>query len=119
MKPLSVLFFVLIIASCSDEKDKNKTPARLKDIPDKAFWVGGVDSGNWFYVDYVHAHRNNAVIKVYNGQDGSLIISKKFILICPVGVQMLIDNLQEQISAFDREKIYLKSTNGKKSCYLQ
>ena len=119
MKTLSILIFGLIISSCSREKDVVKTPARINGIPEKAFWVGGVDGGNWYFVDYVHAHKNNAVIKVYNDIDGSLIMSKKFILICPNDNQMLLGNLQEQISAFDGEKIYLKASDGQTSCYLQ
>lgn len=53
-------------------------------------------------------------MSVYNDQDGSLMISGKFMLVCPVDSMQLIKNLQEEISAFDGEKIYLTS-----SCYLQ
>jgi hypothetical protein len=113
-----ILIFILIISSCSNKNSKEK-PVRITSIPEKAFWVGGSDGGNWYLVDYIHPQRNNADIKVYNDNDGSLIISKRFILICPTDNQILIGNLREQINAFDGKIIYLKSAAGKKGCVLQ
>lgn len=119
MKSLSILIYILLICSCSNAKDEETAPARRQEIPDSAFWVEGVDGGNWYLVEYIHSHRNNAVIQIYNDNDGSLIISKKFTLSCPEDSQMEIADLKEQISAFDGERIYLKSANNRKSCYLQ
>ena len=110
----------IVFISCTDTKRKLHPPIRLKGIPNNAFWVGGIDGGNWYLVEYVHAHKNNAYIKVYNDSDGSLIVSKRFFLICVLsGQPMFIENLQEQITGFDGEKIYLKRMPGKDSCYLQ
>lgn len=117
MNPL-ILIFILIISSCLNKNNKEK-PVRANGIPEKAFWVGGHDGGNWYLIDYIHPHKNNVHIKVYNDIDGSLIISKRFILICPTGSQVLIGNLREQINAFDGKIIYLKSATGKKGCFLQ
>jgi len=113
------LLFVFIIASCSHKKEEAKSPLRVKGIPEEAFWIGGVDGGNWYLIENIHDHRNSAFIKVYNDNDGSLIISKKFYLICPLDNKTLIENLKEQIEDFDGERINLKSFDGKKSCYLQ
>jgi hypothetical protein len=115
---MNTLIIILIISSCSNKNNTEK-PARVNSIPEKAFWVGGRDGGNWYLVDYIHPHRNNADIKVYNDDDGSLIISKRFILTCPTDNQVLIGNLTEQINAFDGKIIYLKSAAGKKGCFLQ
>lgn len=90
-----------------------------KAVPSGAFWAGGVDGGNWYVVKEVNAHRNKALIEVYNDQNGSLLLSKNFTLICPVHQQMFISNLKEQISGFDGEKIYLLSKGQLKGCYLQ
>ena len=119
MKTLIFIASLLTLFSCSTKHDKSKQHGQLKNIPEKAFWVGGTDGGNWFLVEEVHNHKNNATIKVYNDIDGSLIISKRFLLICPIDNQQLIDNLQEQINGFDGEKILLKSHNDKKACWLQ
>jgi hypothetical protein len=119
MKTLKALVFLFIISSCSFNHDEGKAPARVNGVPEQAFWVGGVGGGNWFLVDKVHDHKNNAVIKVYNDNDGSLIVSKHFMLICPTDNQMLIEDLQKQINGFDGEKVLLKSPNGKKGCWLQ
>lgn len=119
MKILKVVVFLLTISSCSIYQDEGKEPARVNGIPEQAFWVGGVDGGNWFLVDKVHDHRNNALIKVYNDNDGSLIVSKRFMLICSADNQILIEDLQKQINGFDGEKILLKSPIGKMGCWLQ
>ncbi len=92
---------------------------KVKGIPENAFWIGGADGGNWYLIDNVHDHRNNAIIKVYNDNDGSLIVSKRFILICPSDNQTLIEELKEEIAGFDGEKILIKSPNGKQPCYFQ
>lgn len=113
---ISILFF---FSFCSDKNDTLKAPERIVGIPDQAFWIGGPDGGNWYYVEYIHPHRNNAIIKIYNDRDGELIVSKRFILICPEDSPSLIDSLQKQINAFDGDKILLYAPPGKSACFLQ
>ena len=119
MKTIIIIATIFTLFSCSANHDKVKPQERPKNIPEQAFWVGGTDGGNWYVVEYVHNHKNNAIIKVYNDADGSLIASKRFVLVCPIDNQQLIDNLQEQINAYDGEKILLRSPNNKKACWLQ
>lgn len=119
MKIVIIIVTIVTLFSCSADHDKVKAPKRPKNIPEQAFWVGGTDGGNWFVVEDVHIHKSNAFIKVFNDSDGSLIASKRFILVCPIDNQQLIDNLQEQINGFDGEKILLKSSGNKKNCWLQ
>lgn len=111
-------FLLIFLPSCLYKRQEEITPVKAKGIPEKAFWVGGLDGGNWYLVDFIHPHKNGAQIRVYNDHDGSLIISKRFSLACPVDNLIWIENLEEQINSFDGEKIYLKPTNGKMSCYL-
>jgi hypothetical protein len=119
MKTLIFIAFLLATSACSSNHDGRKEPVRVKGIPEKAFWVGGADGGSWFLVEDVHSHRNNAVIKVYNDNDGSLIASKRFLLVCPSESQVLIEDLNNEINGFDGERILLKSPNGKEGCWLQ
>ena len=90
-----------------------------KNVPAGAFWAGGVDGGNWFVVKQINNLRNEASIEVYNDQDGSLLLSKSFILTCPTDNQILIDSLKEQINFFDGTKIFLTSDLKRSPCYLQ
>lgn len=90
-----------------------------KAVPPGAFWAVGVDGGNWYVVKEINAQRNKASIDIYNAQNGSLLLSKAFTLICPANDQVLISNLKEQINDFDGEKIYLLSKGQSKDCYLQ
>lgn len=113
---ISILFFFF---SCSDKNDTSKVPERVDGIPEKAFWIGGPDGGNWYYIESIHPHRSNAIIKIYNDIDGKLIVSKMFILICPEDNPSFIDSLQKQINAFDGERILFHASPGKSACYLQ
>jgi hypothetical protein len=120
MKTIKVIAFLLAISACSINRDEKIELVRAKGVPENAFWIGEADGGNWYLIEYIHDHRNNAVIKIYNDIDGSLIVSKRFILICPAdNSQMFIEDLKDQISGFDGEKILLKSPNNKPACYLQ
>jgi hypothetical protein len=116
---LNAIVLVAIISSCSVKQEQKNEPMRAKGIPEKAFWVGGTDDGNWYLVEDIHSHKNNATIKVYNDLDGSLIVSKRFVLVCSADNQIWIEDLKQQINCFDGKKILLKSPNGKMPCYLQ
>jgi hypothetical protein len=119
MRYFASIIIILIISSCSNRNQETSDPVRLNRIPENAFWIGGVDGGNWYSVLDINSHRNTANIQIYNDQDGSLIISKRFILVCPIRNPTWISNLKEVIVSFDGEKIYLKSDAHKKLCYLQ
>jgi hypothetical protein len=103
---LALILFSL--SSCIDSANAPAIPTRPKGVPEKAFWKGGVDGGNWYVIESVNAHKNSATMSVYNGQDGSLMVWGKFMLVCPVDSMQPIKNLQEEISGFDGEKIYLE-----------
>ena len=114
-----VLTLFIIITSCNVGNQKVEKLKKLKSVPEKAFWIGGVDGGNWYYVEYIHPHKNWAKISIYNDQSGDLIVSKKFILVCESQNQTFIKNLETQIDSFDGNRIYLTSENDKQKCYLQ
>ena len=109
-----ILFILtLVFYSCNLEV---KAPKRIDLIPKTAFWAGGADGGNWYNIESVHPHNNNVVISVFNDQNGKLIVSKRFFLICTSDSLMKIpENLSKKINSYDGVNIYLKSTK----CYLK
>ena len=110
---------MLLLSACAHKRDKVIEPIRANGIPEKAFWIGSVDGGNWYLIDDEQEDRNNAIIRIYNDNDGTLIVSKRFILICPGDNQTLMSDLKEKISGFDGERIFLISGGNKKDCYLK
>lgn len=118
-KFLPLIILALVISACSAKNDRKQDPQRVKGIPEKAFWIGGADGGNWFFVHEVNNHRNNAFISIYN-VNGSLIIKKNFMVVCRVDRPPIwIKDLEQQIRGFDGTKILLISPTGKEICWMQ
>lgn len=82
------------------------------DVPDSAFWIENNGIGNWFNVDWMHNHKNNAIISIYD-KSGELIIKSKFMKICSVDELKFIEDLKLEIDFYDGENIQLKD-----NCYL-
>ncbi len=112
IKVLSALILFILI-SC-EFSNKTPKPTRLSGIPEDAFWVGGLDGGNWYSIKDIHPHKNRAYISIYNDQTGELVLAQKFILICEIDNLKFIKDLKEEIVSFDGKHIQLKS-----GCYLQ
>jgi hypothetical protein len=119
MKTLTAIAFILTVSACSNYSDVNKEPVRKIGIPENAFWVGGVDGGNWYLAGDVNGRRSDGVISIYNDQDGSLIVSKRFTLMCQDKSLVPFEDLQKHINGFDGKRIFLTSFDGKKPCFLQ
>ena len=116
MKRKLVLILALIFFSC--KYSEIEIPIKPDRIPDNAFWVGGLDGGNWYSVKHINMHANIAAISIYQ-ENGDLIISKKFFVMCFEDNQTFITDLKNQIEAFDGNKILLKPKSNKKSCWMQ
>src|SRR5687768_1883472 len=114
MKTVIVIFFLYVTCSCLNKTHKVNIPPKPKGVPEKAFWKKGAQGGHWYVIESINNHRNNAIISIFNDHDGSLIISKSFMKICPIDSLEFIKDLHEEIKAFDGEKILLNSR-----CYLQ
>jgi len=84
----------------------------IDSIPKSAFWIENNGKGNWFNVDWIHNHKNNAIISVFD-KNGELLVKSKFILVCAKEGK-LIENLKKEIFYFDGEDIQLKA----KYCYF-
>lgn len=85
---------------------------KLTNIPKTAFWIEKEKSGNWFNIDWIHNHKNHAIISIYN-KYGDLIIKSKFIKVCPIDELKFIEDLKTEIDSYDGENIQLKD-----NCYL-
>ncbi|WP_347175533.1 hypothetical protein [Polaribacter uvawellassae] len=85
---------------------------KLTNIPKTAFWIEKDASGNWFNVDWMHNHKNNAVISIYD-KYGNLIVKSKFMKTCPIDELKFIEDLKTEIDFYDGENIQLKD-----NCYL-
>lgn len=116
MKKVLLIISILVIISCRDSETKISENNK---IPKDAFWVDSNNGGNWFVIESIHNHRNNALISIYDGKTGEKIISKRFLLICNIENQNFIKDLSKQIKSFDGKKIYLKNKNTKEPCWLQ
>lgn len=114
MRRIILLFFIFIILASCNLSTHTPQPKRSPEIPKTAFWIGGLDGGNWYDVKSIHSHRNNAYISIYNDETNKLIVSKKFILICQKDNVEFIKDLREEIISFDGNRINLKS-----GCFLQ
>jgi len=91
------------------------TPPQLKGtdrIPKTAFWIKNNGNGNWFNIDWIHDHRNNAIISIYD-KSGQLLVKSKFMKICPADELKLIEDLEKEIDFYDGKDIQLKD-----NCYL-
>lgn len=110
----SLLFVLLFLVFSCKLSNENPQPERLNGIPEEAFWIGGVDGGNWYYLENISLSKNVAHISIYNDQTGEEIISKKFVLVCPEEKHESIKTLKEQIESFDGVKINLQG-----NCYFQ
>ncbi len=96
------------------ENLNGKIMKRVGGIPEDAFLAGKENKLNWFLINYIHNHKNNAQISIYDYESGELILNKRFLKICPIDELKLIDDLKKEIDFYDGEKIQLKD-----NCYLQ
>ena len=96
------------------ENINGKLVKRVGGIPKNAFFAEKEDNRNWFLINSIHNHKNNAQISIYDYETGELILNKRFLKICPIDELKFIENLKKEIDFYDGEKIQLKD-----NCYLQ
>lgn len=112
-----IIFGIIFLAGCTSINVENYQPKKISNIPDGAFWKGGLDGGNWFLVKRVNNHKNAVELSIFNDQDGTLIMTKSFMLICRQDFQTQIGDLSQQINSFDGEKIFFIKSDSV-DCYL-
>jgi hypothetical protein len=128
----SILTFIMltVLTACGQTKgtnhkknDNNKAdiiPKRISNIPIDAFWVGGVDGGQWYRIDSINTTEKSIHFKIYNDFNGNLVIDKKFKLHCDNDPEIKWDYIRGQINAFDGQRILLTIINkDHKYCYFE
>ncbi len=117
MRLVLFIAFVILASSCSQ---RSKQHTHHKNIPEQAFWVGDERKGYWYLVNNIHPHKNSADITIYNEDDGKVIVSKNFTLVCEFTDEVtLIEDAKMQIVSFDGKAIKFKSIDGETPCYLK
>ena len=96
----------------SEYKREIDSLMKLTNIPKTAFWIEKSGTGYWYNIDYMHSHKNNARISIFD-KFGELISKGHFIIVCPADELEFMDDLEKQIDFYDGENIQLKS-----NCYL-
>lgn len=115
---VSILIFIYLSTSCNTI-DKSE-PEKVKGIPDNAFWVGGVDDGQWYVIKEIERQSLTADISIYNDNTGDLEVHRRFTLICNSASTFNIDNLKNEIDSFDGETIVLKRVDRDgRNCILK
>ncbi|NQX85575.1 MAG: hypothetical protein HRT67_06680 [Flavobacteriaceae bacterium] len=85
---------------------------KLANIPKTSFWIEKNGKGNWYNVDWMHNHKNNATLSIYD-KYGDIVTKGHFMIICPSDEIEFMVELESQIDFYDGENIQLKS-----NCYL-
>ncbi len=85
---------------------------KLTNIPKTAFWIEKNENGNWYNIDWMHNHKNNARISIFD-KYGNIVTKGHFMIICPSDEIEFMGELETKIDFYDGENIQLKS-----NCYL-
>lgn len=85
------------------EKLNGKTVKRVGGIPEDAFLAGKENKLNWFLINSIHNHKNNAQISIYDYDSGELILNKRFLKVCPIDELKFIEDLKKEIDFYDGE----------------
>ncbi|MBT1702292.1 hypothetical protein [Chryseosolibacter indicus] len=115
---ISLLLVICLSSRCSTTNQSE--PEKVKGIPDHAFWVGGADGGQWYLIRDIEKVSSTAAIAIYNDNTGDLEADKRFTLICNSASLLDLDNLKNEIEAFDGETIFLKRVDSDgRNCILK
>jgi len=117
-KTLSLLISISLFTSCNT--NSTTEPERVNGIPDDAFWVGGADGGQWYVIKGIEKESLTADISIYNDNTGDLEVDRRFTLSCNSAYAFNIENLKNEINAFDGETIILSHVDKEgRNCILK
>lgn len=95
-------------------------PERVGKISKDAFWVGGIDGGQWYLVDSINKADKTIHFKIFNDYNGDLVVDKIFKLHCDNNLEVKWDNIHGQINAFDGQRIILTTIDiDGKYCFFE
>src|SRR5689334_6842054 len=101
MKLIITLTTVIFCVSCFTRSE----PRRVNGIPQDAFWIGGIDGGQWYIIKEINETSRSAKFKIYNDLTGELVVDRNFKLKCDVETEVAWNNLKTEIIAFDGNRI--------------
>lgn len=110
-------FLVFLLVNCGTNKR-----TKPKDIPETAFWAGGVDGGQWYQIDSIDMQNNTILCKIYNDNNGELVADRKFKLHCYQAKSNINwDHLEDEINSYDGSRyISLKTLDAdNKHCWFE
>lgn len=97
---------------------ENSIPKKPVDVPESAFWKGGLDGGYWFDLLNLNVNQRQAEIAIYDDYYGKLVIQKKFNLECDT--QFDFSQLADYIDFFNGIQIGLTVVDSSKcNCVLK
>lgn len=98
--------------------EENSIPKKPVDVPESAFWKGGLDGGYWFDLLNLNVNQRQAEIAIYDDYYGKLVIQKKFILGCDTKFDF--SQLADYIDFFNGIQIGLTVVDSSKcNCVLK
>ena len=113
MKKIIIMIVVFLITACNQNTNSPSKGIQWAGENEVANNYIGKGIFHWYHVEWVHNHRNNAKIGIYN-KEGKLVVKGGFMMICNNDSFTLIEDLEQQIVYFDGKKIQIKNS----SCYL-
>lgn len=97
---------------------ENSIPKKPVDVPESAFWKGGLDGGYWFDLLNLNVNQRQAEIAIYDDYYGKLVIQKKFNLFC--ATKFDFSQLADYIDFFNGIQIGLTVVDSSKcDCVLK
>lgn len=97
---------------------ENSIPDKPVDVPESAFWKGGLDGGYWFDLLNLNVNQRQAEIAIYDDYYGKLVIQKKFNLFC--ATKFDFSQLADYIDFFNGIQIGLTVVDSSKcNCVLK
>ncbi len=102
------------------KNQRPQAPKKMANIPAGAFWIGGVDGGNWCLINNINTKAKTVNLRIYNDFNGKLLMNKNFKLNCNPDVGINWNNLKEQIDYFDGQLVYLSVLGADGNyCYFE
>lgn len=113
---------IVFVSSCGIKtlNTAEKESSRLKNIPENAFWIGGLDGGNWYSIEKIDSVEQKVHFKIYNDYNGEVIVDKDFNLNCNSTNRLNWKDLKSEINSFDGETVQLRTIdNENRYCYFE
>src|SRR5688572_28833746 len=97
------LTIIILWTSCSTTAKQG--PERIKGIPEDAFWVGGQDGGQWYKIKKLNKESLTVDFVIYNDYTGEIATERQFQLKCNSKNEINWDNFNDEINAYDGQRI--------------